>query len=79
ALPIDIELSILRNQQRYESKISAGNTLPRIVEREVIERMAVNYQQCLEQLKQDKNIYLYQIKDHQEVNQIVRSILQNNG
>ncbi|MCT8759261.1 antitoxin/toxin system zeta toxin, signal recognition particle GTPase, partial [Glaesserella parasuis] len=77
--PIDIELSILRNQQRYESKISAGNTLPRIVEREVIERMAVNYQQCLEQLKQDKNIYLYQIKDHQEVNQIVRSILQNNG
>ncbi|MDP0343809.1 hypothetical protein Q7Y45_06380 [Glaesserella parasuis] len=41
--------------------------------------MAVNYQQCLEQLKQDKNIYLYQIKDHQEVNQIVRSILQNSG
>lgn len=79
ALPINIELSILRNQQRYESKISAGNTLPRIVEREVIERMAVNYQQCLEQLKQDKNIYLYQIKDHQEVNQIVRSILQNSG
>ncbi|MDE4029735.1 zeta toxin family protein [Glaesserella parasuis] len=78
-LPSNTELSIMRNRQRFEDKRNIEGTLPRIVEREVIERMAVNYQQCLEQLKQDKNIYLYQIKDHQEVNQIVRSILQNNG
>lgn len=78
ALPSNTELSIMRNRQRFEDKRNIEGTLPRIVEREVIERMAINYQQCLEQLKQDKNIHLYQIKDNQEVNSIVQSILQNN-
>lgn len=59
ALSANVELSILRNQQRYQAKIEAGNTLPRIVEKNVIIRMAENYQACIEQLKQDKSVKLF--------------------
>lgn len=63
ALPANIELSVLRNIKRYEEKKNAHNTLPRIVERAVIERMAENYQQCISQLKNDRLISLYEVSD----------------
>ncbi|PJG83917.1 zeta toxin family protein [Caviibacterium pharyngocola] len=74
ALPANIELSILRNQMRYEQKILAGNTLPRIVEKSVIERMTINYQQCIEQLAEDKTVQLYQISDHKQAQDILKQI-----
>lgn len=63
ALPINVELSILRNQQRFEAKLSIDGTLPRIVEKETIIRMAENFQDCLEQIQQDKSIVLYQVEN----------------
>lgn len=75
ALPANVELSILRNQMRYEQKILAGNTLPRIVEKEVIEKMAVNYQQCIEQLRLEKEIQLYSIADNKQAQLVLSQIL----
>lgn len=63
ALPVDIELSIQRNIERYQEKQQANNTLPRIVEKETIIRMAENFQDCLEQIQQDKSIVLYQVEN----------------
>lgn len=75
ALPINIELSIARNQQRYESKLSIDGTLPRIVEKEIIEKMAINYQYCIEQLKTDKDIQIFHIKNSRQTIEILSNIL----
>lgn len=75
ALPANVELSIKRNQQRYLDKLTLDGTLPRIVEKEVIIRMAKNYQQCLDILKQDKMINIYTIENSQMAIKIVAEFL----
>lgn len=57
ALPVNIEQSMRRNLQRYEQKKSDLYTLPRIVKREDIERMAINYQKNIQSLA-DQGIHI---------------------
>lgn len=47
ALPMDVSKSIERNQARYSIKQLVENTLPRIVESDVIQRMADNLSHTL--------------------------------
>lgn len=75
-LPADVELSVERNKARYQEKILAQSSLPRIVERSVIERMAVNYLQCLEQLKEDNSIHLFEVKNTQSAQAALEQILE---
>lgn len=76
ALKANVELSIERNQKRYHEKILARSSLPRIVEKTVIERMAVNYAQCLENIKQDNDIHLFEIENTQNAVNVLEQILE---
>lgn len=49
-LPINVELSIKRNEKRYTEKREQAHTIPRITSREDIEKMATNYKLTLEEL-----------------------------
>lgn len=75
ALPVNVELSIVRNRQRYESKLSIDGTLPRIVEKEVIERMATNYQTCIEQLQADRSLQIFAIANFLQAKEILSTVL----
>lgn len=75
ALPTDVELSIRRNQERYRNKLSIDGTLPRIVEKEIIEKMAVNYQDCIQQLKLDNTLSIYSIENSQQAINILSTVL----
>lgn len=75
ALPTDVELSIRRNQERYRNKLSIDGTLPRIVEKEIIEKMAVNYQDCIRQLKLDNTLFIYSIENSQQAINILSTVL----
>lgn len=75
ALPANVELSIERNKQRFEDKLILDNTLPRIVEKEIIEQMAINYQDCISQLKNDRLISLYEVSNSQMALETLSKIL----
>lgn len=75
ALPSNVELSIERNKIRYQEKLLAQSSLPIIVEKEVIERMAVNYSQCIAQLKTDKHIHLFEMQNISNTQEILENIL----
>lgn len=75
ALPINVELSIIRNRQRYENKLSIDGTLPRIVEKEIIEKMAVNYQSCIQELQLDNTLSIYSIENSQQAIDILSTVL----
>lgn len=51
-LPIDVDLSIQRNKDRYETKKLQDHTIPRLVSREDIENMANAYQNVISALQQ---------------------------
>lgn len=76
ALPANVELSIKRNQQRYQDKILAQSSLPRIVEKSVIERMAINYVECIQQIQKDDEILLFHINDSQNAQETLRKFLE---
>lgn len=75
ALPVNIELSIERNKTRYQEKLRSENTLPRIVEPEVIERMATNYQTCIEQLQADRSLQIFAIANFLQAKEILSTVL----
>lgn len=66
ALPSNVELSIVRNQQRFAAKLDIEGTIPRIVDAEVIENMAKNYRHCLEQID-DGSIKIYRLNHIDEI------------
>lgn len=74
-MPANVELSIERNKQRFEDKLILDNTLPRIVEKEIIEQMAINYQDCISQLKNDRLISLYEVSDSKMALETLSKIL----
>lgn len=76
ALPANIELNTLRNQKRYREKILAQSLLPRIVEKSVIERMATNYIECIQQIQKDDEILSFDIDDSLNAQEILRKILE---
>lgn len=50
-LPINVDLSIERNQKRYKEKQAQEHTIPRITSREDIEKMANTYNETLDVLE----------------------------
>ncbi|QIW16602.1 antitoxin/toxin system zeta toxin, signal recognition particle GTPase [Pasteurellaceae bacterium RH1A] len=74
ALPTNTELSIERNQQRFIDKLTLDGTLPRIVEKEVIIRMAENYQACIQQIKEDRDINLFEVSDSKVALSILKEV-----
>lgn len=50
-LPIDIDLSIERNIKRYKEKQAQEHTIPRITQREDIEKMASSYHDTLNEVR----------------------------
>lgn len=76
-LPVNIDLSIERNIRRYELKKADMHTLPRVVSREDIERMAKNYEDNLSQLKQE-GIRVHLFDSKQNINDFVKKIMVSN-
>ncbi|MBN6078466.1 zeta toxin family protein, partial [Aggregatibacter actinomycetemcomitans] len=75
-LPVDMRLSIERNLRRYEEKKEDMHTLPRMVAKDDIERMANNYLQNLNTLKEEGiNIYTFDGKEdiHRFVEKSIRT------
>lgn len=52
-LPINVEQSIARNLARYEEKKSQDHTIPRMATKEDIEKMANNYLNVIQQIKEN--------------------------
>ena len=76
ALPTDVEKSIRRNQKRYDEKRFSENTLPRIVEADVIYKMAENLGKTLDFVSQEYQgkVRVFNVQDTNETIHILTKL-----
>ena len=74
ALPVDLALSIARNEERYQIKKEDIHTLPRKVSLEHIQKMADNFVNNLNELE-NSGVIVYRISNHQNALQAVTDIV----
>ena len=70
ALPVNLELSIERNESRYQAKKEDIHTLPRKVSKEDIQKMADNFMNNLNELE-NNGVIVYRVSHHHEAMQAV--------
>ena len=70
ALPVNLELSIERNESRYQAKKEDIHTLPRKVSQDDIQKMADNFINNLNELE-NNGVIVYRVSNHHEAMQAV--------
>ena len=70
ALPVNLELSIRRNEERYNVKKEDIHTLPRKVSKEDIQKMADNFINNLNELE-NNGVVVYRVSNHLEAMQAI--------
>ncbi|MBR5941282.1 MAG: zeta toxin family protein [Neisseriaceae bacterium] len=70
ALPVNLELSIERNEERYQVKKEDMHTLPRKVSLEHIQKMADNFMNNLNELE-NNGVVVYRVFNHHEARQTI--------
>ena len=70
ALPVNLELSLERNENRYQAKKEDIHTLPRKVSLEHIQKMANNFMNNLNELE-NNGVVIYRVSNHHEARQTI--------
>ncbi|MBQ9600848.1 MAG: zeta toxin family protein [Neisseriaceae bacterium] len=74
ALPVNLKLSIERNESRYQIKLEDIHTLPRKVSLEHIQKMADNFISNINKLE-SSGVVVYRVSHHQNIMQAVNEIV----